>query len=128
MIVLTDKEKFRFRLVKSKFRVKIKSFAEEARIIKSEIKKTSKIVKAIELGVWGTFYESVAGDLRHHYVEVVRKEQRHTLLAYAFFRGRPYKQIENKTDNPPDANKIKRILKSLSGNSDLTEIINWLQS
>ncbi len=63
-------------------RVKIKSLAEEARIIRREEKRAGKS---------GQLY----GELRNHRVGVVRREARAAHLAYGFIKGRPYEQMES---------------------------------
>lgn len=98
----------------SKFKVKIKSLAEEAKIIRIEEKKNSG---------W------VTGGLRQHRIGIVRYEQRHTILAYCLMRGIPYKSVENNCKTPPDVRKIYRINSSL-GSDFKTEqdIENWIKA
>lgn len=62
-------------------KVKIKSLAEEARIIRKEEKRCNSFLKH---------------ELRVHRTSVVRLEARATLLAYGYIRGRTYKQLEGK--------------------------------
>lgn len=102
-------------LVKSKFKVKIKSLATEMKYIKKEMEMA---------------YSWWYGNLYTHAVEVVRKEQRHTLLAYAYVRGLPYKTVENKTKKPPDISIIRRIVKSLDrDHQDLLKLIEcWINA
>lgn len=75
-------------------KVKIKSLGEEALIIKKEERK-SKHLRA---------------RLREHRIDIVRYETRHSLLAYGFLRGTPYKQIESKCDQKPDTEKVWRMI------------------
>lgn len=96
----------------AKFRVKIKSLAEEARIIRCETKRLR--------GVPG------ADTLRNHNVLVVRDEQRHTLLAYALLRGRPYRSVEPVSHKEVNPTKIHRILRSLAGRE--LDVAGWLNS
>lgn len=76
-------------------KVKIKSLAEEARIIKQAIHQTKDLATKCEL--------------RGHHVYVVRKESRHSQLAYAFLRGREYSEVEFKCETPPDFKKIEEL-------------------
>jgi hypothetical protein len=62
-------------------KVKIKSLAAEARIIRLEEKRSNGRLR------W---------ELWQHRVEVVRKEARLSQLAYGFLRGKQYEQIERK--------------------------------
>lgn len=98
---------------RAKFRVKIKSLAEEARLIRREERRCKRVA-------W------VAGSLRAHRIYVVRVEQRHTLLAYAFLRGTPYSVVERMPREQADVSKIERILKSLAGFSQGPEIQAWV--
>jgi hypothetical protein len=78
-------------------KVKIKSLAAEARIIKDEIKKTK------DAGLKWSLHE--------HNVLVVRHEARHTLLAYGFLRGRAYEQLENKCKHQvPNWDKVRKMV------------------
>ena len=97
----------------SKFKVKIKSLMEEAKIIRFEESRNSGWV--------------VAG-LREHRIGIVRSEQRHTILAYCFLRGLKYNQVENNCKKAPDIKKILRIIASLANESYTKEVIeNWLK-
>jgi len=49
-------------------------------------------------------------DRRMMYVVTTRFEARHTLLAYAFLRGIPYKAVERKSNEEPSAFKVASIL------------------
>lgn len=105
-------------LVRAKFRTKIRSLAEEARIIRHEERKTASIPATPD--IWdGTpnFYkrDSTRSILRHHRVTVVRDEARATLLAYAYLRGVPYKAVEPKANKELPTESIIRIAKSLQG-------------
>jgi hypothetical protein len=67
-------------------KVKIKSLAEEAKIIRNEERKATG--------------EKREG-LYLHRIGTVRKAARHTLLAYGFLRGRKYRQMEAKCEASP---------------------------
>lgn len=99
-----------YQTVISKFKVKIKSLSVESLIIKKEEKKAK--------------YLSTKTCLYRHRIDIVRREQRYTLLAYAYFRGKTYQSIE-KTKNKPSIKTINRILKSLTGNSS-DSLESWL--
>lgn len=76
-------------------KVKIKTLAAEARVIKQEERKAKKRKKT-----------ELLMSLVEHRKGVVREEARMTLLAYGFLRGRSRKQIEQ-TDRPVDWTKVK---------------------
>lgn len=63
-------------------KIKSKSLAEEARIIRKEEKRTN-----------GTTHDA----LHHHRVIKVRREARDTYIAYGFIRGTSYSSIEPHT-------------------------------
>jgi hypothetical protein len=67
----------------AELKIKIKSLAEEARIIRAEER------KAKERGASGA-----RASLHEHRVLHVRPEQRATLIAYGYLRGRAYRQLE----------------------------------
>lgn len=92
------------RLLRSKFRVKIRSLAEEARIIRHEEQKHDG-------------QSSDRGILRHHRITVVRSEQRAALLAYAWCRRMPYSVVEFTKSSTPDMKSVQRICKSLGWSS-----------
>lgn len=76
-------------------KVKIKSLAEEARIIRKEEHKNK--------------FHRV--ELYSHRIGIVRSEARHSLLAYGFLRGRAFSEIERNFDDPPDWKRIEELVK-----------------
>lgn len=77
-------------------KVKIKSLSAETRIIKQAIARYKDLGTKISL--------------REHHVHVVRKEARHSQLAYAFLRGREYHEVEARCDVPPDFVKVAELI------------------
>lgn len=84
--------------MKSHLKVKIKSLAEEARIIRHEER------RALKSATWArsrqqpaelNAAESEYDGLYHHRTVDVRDEARAAQLAYGFLRGRAYRTIEN---------------------------------
>ncbi len=76
-------------------KVKIKSLAAEAKIIRREAGKNRRF----------------KGELHNHRRMVVRPEARHTQLAYGFLRGRDYHQMERKAMKAPDFERIEVMVK-----------------
>lgn len=76
---------------REQLRVKIKSLAEEARIIRMEEKRTHGVLR---------------DELHLHRVGIVRNEARHAHLAYGFIRGRAHEQME-KNKPPFDQKKVQ---------------------
>lgn len=71
-------------------KVKAKSLAEEARIIRKEERRA----------------KGLRDHLRDHRTGVVRSEARATLLAYGFLRGRTLEQVETRAKTKPDWDKV----------------------
>lgn len=69
-------------------KVKIKSLAEESRIIRREERRSSNGLRT---------------ELAEHRRYVVRRESRHSLLAYGYLRGRPRSAIERRSHKAGDA-------------------------
>ncbi len=95
-------------------KVKIKSLAEEARIIRKEERKRH-----------GTDNRLEREALYTHRVNVVRSEQRHSLLAYGFLRGRRVDQIEGKTLTRVDWKKVRSMVERF-GPVQVTGFDKWL--
>lgn len=77
-------------------KVKIKSLAEEARIIRREERKA----KEAEL----------KNSLHNHRVRAVRAESRATQIAYGFLRGRTFRQVESNSHKPIDWTRVKSMV------------------
>lgn len=82
--------------MKTYLKIKIKSLAEEARIIRAEEKK------------WPGQSEIRTG-LHLHRVGEVRRESRVALLAYGFLRGRARDRIE-KSERQPDWDRVQKLI------------------
>lgn len=54
-------------------------------------------------------YTAKVQDLHRHRTYVVRHESRHSQLAYAFLRGKPYGKAEDKAKSYPNWDKIQQI-------------------
>ena len=91
-------------------RIKIKSLAAEAAIIRAEARKTTGMVK------WG---------LNHHRKTVVREYARENLLAYGAIKGIPYEAIEKQARIEPDFSRISHIAERFGGSTQAIE--QWVQ-
>lgn len=80
-------------------KVKIKSLAEEARIIRRE----EHLAKQRKEYGW-------VNSLCEHRKAIVRPEARATQLAYAFLRGRSYAQVEPKPRTKPSWARVKAMV------------------
>jgi hypothetical protein len=90
-------------------KVKLKSLAAEARIIRDEEKKNPLFHQA----------------LREHRIGIVRNEARHTQLAYGFLRGLSYRQIEPKAHQKPDWVKVEKMVQKYGRVHLATVPIPW---
>lgn len=95
-------------------KVKVKSLEAEAKIIRLEERKHRKD-------------DAIRNGLTQHRKTVVRIEQRATLLAYGFLRGKAYREIEptcieNTWRNLVIRNKVKSMVLKYSPNHDKKEI------
>jgi|GEM_PF-5783179 len=106
-------------------KMKIKSLTEEARIIRVEERKylghgrkaAGRNVAVEHVAAhYGTY-----NALRSHRVREVRSEQRCSLLAYAYIRGKKYAQIENKPARAPDWKRVSQIVKKFAGEKAASE-------
>jgi hypothetical protein len=78
-------------------KVKIKTLAEEARIIRLEERRAQAGSR-------------LQGELHGHRVGEVRHEQRCSLLAYAFLRGIPYASCEKNPATQPDWKRVAKLV------------------
>lgn len=77
-------------------RVKVKSLAEEARMIRREELRSNGVLR---------------DELHIHRVGIVRAESRTAGLAYGFVRGRKLEQMEPKSFTQPNWKRIKELCK-----------------
>lgn len=77
-------------------RVKLKSLAEESRLIRREERRT---------------YGQLQQELHLHRTKNVRSAARSTHIAYALIKGRTMEQIEHPKSKEPDWTEIERLLK-----------------
>lgn len=77
-------------------KVKIKSLAAESKIIRQEI------LKSKDAGL--------TSSLQGHKIMVVRPEARHSLLAYAFLKGKSYSEVERSARESPDWVKVAKLV------------------
>lgn len=99
-------------------RVKLKSLAEEARIIRREERRTNGVLRA---------------ELHMHRIGIVRYESRATHLAYGFIRGLAREQMENNWAPPERGtfaevvevalmSKVDAMIKKYGPKSEITRV------
>ena len=109
----------RFRGVgRASLRVKIKSLAAEAKIIRQEAKRYPG-------------NSSERGCLNWHRISVVRNEARAAQLAYAFLRNIPYSVVESKGSKPVDVSRVSKLAEKygywyVNGRHKEEGVLRWL--
>jgi hypothetical protein len=97
-------------------KIKLKSLAAEARIIRAEeIKLRNRARQRRAKGK--TVDVSLLDTLHDHRVQAVRRESRLTHLAYGFLRGRSYNAMERKATalKPSDWTRVKTMITKYGG-------------
>jgi hypothetical protein len=86
--------------MKTYLKIKIKSLAAEARIIRGEERKWPGPLRA---------------GLRKHRLRDVRAEARYALLAYGFLRHRPLAAVEGKARSEPCWERVQKLAEKYGG-------------
>lgn len=113
-------------------RVKIKSLAQEARIIRLEEHRCrDSMTRAAGRDEQVAALASSFWSLRAHRVNDVRRESRYSLLAYAMIRGRPLRQAEkvsdvSKLDRQKLADLFRRFGTGCKPDEAMTAVEGWL--
>lgn len=109
--------------MKTFLKIKIKSLAAEAKIIKLEEQKWKpiRLKKVHENDNEPNEPHPFFWSLRHHRLYEVRTECRAALLAYGYLRGRTYKQIENKSHDgsPPNMARVAELVRKFGRFKDI---------
>lgn len=103
-------------------KVKVKTLAEEARIIRREerIKKAqARYARAKGKDDAGIGIDMVREQLYMHRKFQVRKEARCTHLAYAYLRGIPYTMLERTMKTQPNWENVARMVKKYGNGEEL---------
>ncbi len=90
-------------------KVKVKSLAAEVRIIRREERRNPEL----------------RGDLARHRRDVVRKEARHSLLAYGYLRGRKLSAMEPKAHTEPNWSEVERMIRRYGPPAHNTSFEDW---
>lgn len=101
---------------KLSLKVKIRSLAEEAKIIRAEEK---KIISDNSI-----YWIRARSALRHHRTNEVRKEARAALLAYALIRGVPYHSVERPKSKEIDIKAVQRIVDKFGVRG--MSVVDWI--
>lgn len=99
-------------------KIKIKSLADEAQIIRQEERKVLGFFRRAREEKHRNAHLDTYVGLRTHRRHDVRDESRAAQLAYAFVRDIPYSQVEKKCKVTPDWERIERIAGKFSADPD----------
>jgi len=112
-------------------KIKIKTLAAEARIIRKEERKALEAgrlaLKRVADGRGATpssWYSTYAG-LHEHRRGIVRSTARLNNIAYGFLRGHAYSEIEQKTLTQVDLSAVWKLVKRFGGREDLARWSEW---
>ena len=122
-------------------KIKLKSLAAEARIIRQEeircrrrIRHLVTVPTAPQPRPW---HAALRYRLYEHRTAVLRPEARYSQLAYAFLRGRPYRSTESRVrpGNEPSPDRVANIAhrfasmgREIDGLGTLAKVEQWLAS
>ena len=95
-------------------KVKVKSLAAEAKIIRLEEHRAKT--------------PDARASLHNHRVGVVRSATRHTLLAYGYLRGRSYRQLEASCKRTPDWSVVEKMVQKYGPPAHNTSFEDWRKS
>lgn len=90
-------------------KVKIKSLADEARTIRLEERRAGGKMTAVNKRLMGQDND-LRNELRQHRVGIVRSEQRLSMLAYGFLRGRIRAAVERNPKEQPDRVRVEKLV------------------
>ena len=97
----------------TELKIKLKSLAAEARIIRQEEKKRR-----------GKNWGSTGNTLHEHRIHVVRPEARATHIAYAFLRGGSLESVEGSAKTEPEWKRVEAMVRKYSWRK-LAELQDW---
>lgn len=100
-------------------KVKIKSLAAEAKIIRAEERKSSKSLDHAKTPEARDKANARYCGLRGHRTGIVREEARYSLIAYGYLRSVPYAAIET-TERTPDWERVMKIAQRFGAPRNLT--------
>lgn len=113
--------------MKAYLKIKVLSLAAEAVLIKREEIVCLARAARMDKPARRRDLESTYAGLRNHRLCVVRPEARAACLAYAFLRGRSYRQVEPTTYSLPDWDKVTKLVQRY-GRGDRREVAGLLEA
>ena len=116
-------------------KIKIKSLAAEARIIRQAELKAKKHMRETHRSDYKDEHRKMLMGLKRHRIGWtgnggLRWETRHAHLAYAFLRDTPYRKLEERvhSGNHPDPEKIHKMVERFGGSRNAGEVEEWLKA
>ena len=112
-------------------KIKIKTLAAEASIIRHATLKAKKRVRWAKDQMEGAATLQAIKErnsLIDHRRLVVRPEARHSLLAYGFMRGTPYKAMERTCHEGPDWIRVATLVTRFGGGNSSNELQVWQEA
>lgn len=112
-------------------KVKIKTLAAEASIIRHATHKAKKRVRWTQANGEGAAQLQAIQErnsLIDHRRLIVRPEARHSLLAYGFMKGTPYKAMERTCHEGPDWMEVAKIVTRFGGGNSSNELQVWQEA
>lgn len=106
-------------------KIKLKTLATEARIIRAEEIKLRNRARQRRAKGKSVDVSALLDALHDHRVKAVRRESRLTHLAYGFLRGRSYNAMERKATalKPSDWTRVKTMITKYGGTE--CDLITW---
>lgn len=93
-------------------KIKVKSLAAEAKIIRTHERQTTGAQR---------------NSLAEHRRGTVRYEARHSLLAYGYLRGVPYRAMEKSSKTPFNVSKVEHMVKKYGPAAHNEAFAAWLK-
>lgn len=112
-------------------KIKIKTLAAEASIIRHATHKAKARVRWTQANGEGAAQLQAIKErnsLIDHRRQVVRPEARHSLLAYGFMKGTPYKAMENTCHEGPDWIRVATLVTRFGGGNSNNELQVWQEA
>jgi hypothetical protein len=108
-------------------KIKIKTLAAEGKFIRKEENKAKASFRWLAGRAQSRAVEAeiAFNVLYNHRTDKVRKAARHSILAYGYIRGRAYRKLEEKCNEPPNWAEVYKIVKRFGGSQDPEAFRLW---
>lgn len=106
-------------------KIKLKSLATEARIIRGEEVRIRNRARKRRAKGHVIDVTATLDAMHYHRIKDVRREARATHLAYGFLRGRSYTTMENKASRTPDWSRVEAMIKKYGDKDAIAGLASW---